>query len=403
MKTRSGSPTSPGSGSGRSTASVSASAPRRAAAGVLLTPEQVRAWRLARHHLDRRVPRTRLTQVVADLCGAHAQLMSAAELSLWARVSGLTQADVREALWERRTLVKTWGMRGTLHLFPAADLPLYAAALRTRTGYRRDAWLKMVGLTLEEVERVSDAVRAALDGRQLTREELADAVADRAGPKVRRRLLSGWGEMLKPAASRGSLIFGPSRGQHVTFVRPDQWLKRWRDLDGDGALREVLRRYLAAYGPATHDEFARWWGIDPAPARRLMAALDVDLEAVEVDGRRGWTLAGYARRIRAMGPPRGIRLLPNFDPYVMGYRPREEFVPADFAARVFRPQAWISPVLLVDGRAAGVWAHRRRGSGIEVGVEPFVRLGAAVKREVEDEGARLGAFLGGRAEVAFRG
>ncbi len=363
----------------------------------------MRAWRLARHHLDRRAPRSRLTQVVADLCGAHAQLMSAAALSLWARISDLRQQDVREALWQRRTLVKTWGMRGTLHLFGADEFPLYAAALSTRVGYTRNVWLKYFGLTTEEVEQVIEAVRGALGARPVTREELADAVARRAGAAMRAKMLSGWGTMLKPAASRGALIFGPSRGQNVTFVRPDRWLRRWRRPDPERAVQEVLQRYLETYGPATHDDFARWWGIDAGPARRLMGALGDELEPVEVDGRRAWARRGQSRRISAMKPPAGVRLLPNFDPYVIAYRPREELVEPRFGPRIFRPQAWVSPVLLVDGRAAGVWEQRRRGSRIEVTVEPFGRLLAAVKREVQEEVARLGAFLGGRVDVTFRG
>jgi hypothetical protein len=329
-------------------------------------------------------------------------MMSAAELSLWARVSGLRAQDVRDALWERKTLVKTWGMRGTLHLFSADEFRLYAAALSTRVGHTRNVWLKYFGLTLEQLEQVIVAVRSALSARPVTREELADAVAQRVGPKMRAKMLSGWGTMLKPAASRGALIFGPSRGQNVTFVRPDRWLGRWRTLQPQDALQRVLLRWLETYGPATHDDFARWWGIDPAPARRLFASMERKLEAVEVDGRRAWMVAGHARRIRAMKPPWGVRLLPNFDPYTIGYRPREELVEPRFAARIFRPQAWISPVLLVDGRAAGVWGQARRGSRIEVTVEPFAPLRPPVRRAVEEEVARLGAFLGGRAAVAFR-
>jgi hypothetical protein len=370
---------------------------------IRLTADQVRTRRLAHHHLDRRVPRSRLTQVVSDLCGAHAQMMSAAELSLWARVSNLRPEDVRNALWTRRTLVKTWGMRGTLHLFSADEFPLYAAALGTRVGFTRNVWLKYFGVTLEQLEEVIKAVRDTLGARPVTREELADALARRVGAKIRAKVLSRWGTMLKPAASRGVLVFGPNRGQNVTFVRPDRWLRRWRALEPEGALQQVLLRYLETYGPATHDDFARWWGVTPAPARRLFASIEGKLEAVEVEGRRAWMVAGHSRRIRAMKPPQGNKLLPNFDPYVIAYRPREELVEQRFAPRIFRPQAWISPVLLVDGRAAGVWGQVRRGSRIEVTVEPFARLQPAVKRQVEEEVARLGEFLGGRAAVTFRG
>jgi Winged helix DNA-binding domain len=110
-----------------------------------LTWDQVRRWRVARQRLDRRVPRRRLLEVVRDVCGVHAQVQSSAELQVWARVNGVTADDVRSALWKERTLVRSWAMRGTLHLFTAEDWPVYAAALGTHDRWWKGAWLRMIG------------------------------------------------------------------------------------------------------------------------------------------------------------------------------------------------------------------------------------------------------------------
>src|SRR6266545_3230945 len=104
---------------------------RRDPPALTLAWDQVAAWRLQRHHLDRRAARSQALQVVADIAGLHAQVMSSAELTLWARVGDLEPDAVRRALWAERTLVKTWAMRGTLHLLPADELPLWQAALST--------------------------------------------------------------------------------------------------------------------------------------------------------------------------------------------------------------------------------------------------------------------------------
>jgi winged helix DNA-binding protein len=101
-----------------------------------LTAAQARAWRVARHGLDERAPRDAMLDVAAALCGVHAQLPSSAELALWARVDGLRPGDVDRALWKDRALVKTWAMRGTLHLLPAAELGRWIAALGTRERFR---------------------------------------------------------------------------------------------------------------------------------------------------------------------------------------------------------------------------------------------------------------------------
>ena len=119
-------------------------------------------------------------QVAAGIAGVHAQVLSSAELTLWARVEALAPDSVRRALWEDRSLVKTWAMRGTLHLLPAAEFPLWQAALSTRRNWEAGAWQRAF-VPLGELERLNDAVAQALDGTLLTRGELADRVGELTG------------------------------------------------------------------------------------------------------------------------------------------------------------------------------------------------------------------------------
>src|SRR6202158_4847995 len=115
-------------------------------------------------------------------------------------------------------------MRGTLHLLPAEDLPLFTAAMRGHWMRTRDAWLKYVEMNQSEFSDLIDAIGQALDGQALTREELIARVGKGASERVQAVLKSGWGGILKPVARSGLLCYGPSRGQSVTFVRPRQWL-----------------------------------------------------------------------------------------------------------------------------------------------------------------------------------
>jgi hypothetical protein len=366
-----------------------------------LTWDQVRAWRVRRHHLDQRVPKRKLLDVVSDVCAIHAQVQSAAELSLWARVEDVTPKDVRDALWKRRTLVRTWSIRGTLHLHRSPELPLYTAALSTNRRWWAGAWLKFVGLSARELESLLEAIRTTLTDKPMSREELTEKVALRVGAHVREQLGSGWGTLLKPAAFHGSLISGPPRGQNVTFVRPDRWLKKWERIDGDEAIREVFRRYLGAFGPSGHAEFAAWWGIDPSAGRRVRASLEDELEEVSVEGQRTWGRPRDLKRIAGTRPD-SVRLLPNFDAYVMGFRPRDQLHDKRFADRIFRKGAWISPVVLIDGRAAGVWAYQRGKRGVEVTIEPFERLSVAHRKAIREEADRLGAFLDSRVRLSMK-
>ncbi len=272
--------------------------------------EQVRAWRVARHGLAERAPACELLPSVSRLCGVHAQLMGSAELTLWARLEALDPGAVARALWEDRTLVKTWAMRGTLHLLPAGELGLWLAGLGTYDHYLKPAWIRAFDISEAALLELIDEVGDALGGEPLTRAELAAAVVERTGDEgLREKLGQGFGAYLKPAAFRGRLCFGPGDGQKVRFTRPDVWLGREIERpDGEEALREIARRYLAVHGPATREDLRRWWATTPAAAGKLLRSLE-DATEVELDGeplldargrrRGGGRAAGGLRRAPA--------------------------------------------------------------------------------------------------------
>ncbi|MBV9281586.1 MAG: AlkZ family DNA glycosylase [Chloroflexi bacterium] len=363
----------------------------------------VMAWRVRRHHLDRRAPREAMLDVVAALCGLQAQLMSSAELALWARVEGLEPEAVQRALWEERSLVKTWAMRGTLHLLPADELLLWQTVLSLDRRYLRPSWLRYFGVSPAELERLIAAVAQALDGRLLTREELAAEVSRLLGSaELGGKLRHSWGTMLKPAAFRGHLCFCPSVGQNVRFTRPDRWLGGVQQAETDTAEQVVTRRFLATYGPTTREVFAQWLGTTAARAGALIKALDGEVTPVDLEGIPAWTLTSQLGEIAGAKPPESVRLLPAFDQYVIAAsRHASSMLPGPFKDRIYRPQGWISPVLLVDGRMDGVWRHKRTGGRLEVHIEPFVELSPRVRNEVEGEAERLAGFFGARLELVW--
>src|SRR5262245_47634317 len=327
--------------------------------------------RLLRHFLVQAASRDRLVQVVGTVCGIHAQIAQAAELSLGLRAAGVTAADVRGEVWERRSLVKTYGIRGTLHLLPAAELPMWMAAMRARGALPTASQLAWMHLEPAQHDAIVTAIGEALDGRCLTREQLGDEVASRVGSWALERLFPAFSEMwprwrgaIGGAALAGLLCFGPSQGNKVTFVRPDQWLEDWSEVVQGDALAEVLRRYLAAYGPATLQEFAQWFAVGPTAALAAWRRLGDDVIEVDVEGYRTSMVGADA------GPPqiavRDSLRLPQFDCYVVGGHPRDALIPAPAPGRA-RAYAgsWVKtarqarvvlagpmPVLLVDG----VWA-----------------------------------------------
>jgi hypothetical protein len=364
---------------------------------------EVRARRVARSSLSERASGERLVEVVGALCGVHAQVQASAELQLGARVEGIEQADVRAALWEQRALVKAWTIRGTLHLHPANELALWHAARRAVAGstdselpeWRDPAGVLHPALAAEEVRAVRATVWEALDGRCLLRDELAEAVAGRVGAAPRDRLRSGFAFFL------GGLCQGPPQGSRITLTRPDQWVENWREVtDEREALREVCRRFLRTYGPARPSDFSEWFGaaaFKVAEARTLFEELSDELEEVAVEDHRCFVLSGDRSFPDSSRP---VRLLPEYDVYVMGFRERDQLVPQPVRELIaghgrgrYEGPAGVR-LVLVDGLAGGLWERRKRGKRIELEVRLAPRLGKARRAELEREAERVGAFLG---------
>lgn len=370
-----------------------------------LTWPEVLAWRLTRQRLDRRAPRDVVLGVVREICGLHAQVMSSAELTLWVRVEDLEPEAVREALWEHRSLAKTWAMRGTLHLLPSDELSLWVAALGVlKPRYHAASWQRHYGLTREEAEAMLAAISEALFDRVLTREELAQEVGRLVGSEeLGGKLRDGFGALLKPSAFEGDLLFAPSVGRNVRFARPDQWLPGWQPAETEAAVRKVVRRYLSAYGPATREEFARWFGTtSPAQAGRLIEGLGEEVAPVEVEGVAAWMVAEHVQEAEEAEPAGVVRLLPAFDHYVVAApRDRESVLPKALRSRVYRPQGWLSPVLLVDGHMEGLWRHERKRDQLIVEIEPFAKQPGWVRHAAEEEAERLASFLGGELEFTW--
>ena len=364
-----------------------------APAAAELTWAQVHSFRLERQHLTNRAPKKDLVRVVGDIGGVQAQVMSGAELQVAVRVDCKVD-DVRVALWKDRKLVKTWLMRATLHLVPAGDLPFYTAAMGSYGMRNTNAWLKWLQITEPELNSVVHAIGEALDGQALTREELIAKVAEGRSERVQAALKSGWGGLLKPVARKGLLCFGPSRGQSVTFVRPQQWLGSWREVDPDTGLAEVARRYLRAYGPATKNDFTRWWGQWPGVGNTAWAALAKELVPVTLEGQRADVLEADLDRITEAPGESTVQLLPTFDPYLMGHNTRDHLFASEYRARVSRVAGWISAVVLVDGRVVATWTHQPAKKTLNVTVEPFKKLSPSTMKKVRLRAQSIASALG---------
>jgi len=355
-----------------------------------VAPDQALAYRFLRHHLIRRAPAWDLTAVAGGLGGVQAQVGSAADLALAARIEGLKVRDVRRALTETRVLVKTWTLRGTLHYIPAADVALFGAAMTGAFGDRAAVLERAYGVSRADIDRLTGAIGEALDATPRTRRELAAAVEHHLPERLRHLLHSGWGSLLHPAAYAGLLCFGPAEGPNVTFVRVDAWTGRpLRPMSSAEAVVGLARRFLHAYGPAAPGDFARWTGLSLASAKKAFSSLEKESLEVRVAGRRAWILKSDAPELGAARFDGEVRLLPHFDVYTLAQAGRHLMIADEHRPAVFRKAGWISPVIVAEGRIVGTWSWLKG----KLVLEPFRTLSATVRRAAIADGERLRAAL----------
>ena len=368
--------------------------------------DQVNAWRLSQHCLSRRLKRQDFLKAATLTGGIQAQVMSAAEMALGTRVDGLTPGHVQAALWRERTLVKTWAMRATLHLLSAHDLPLYVAARSLDEPINWVGYFEYYGMTEAQLETYLAAAPEILDSDPMTREQLAITLEEQTGiPELHDLMISkSWGTPLKPLAWRGYLCFGPNDGQNVTFVNPKKWLGEWQLIDSNEALQEIVRRYLRAFGPATVEEFTHWWGMRLTPARKLFKSMEDELETVDLEGRLTLALPETLDGMQNAASTGTVNLLPLFDAYVLGIgrgSDIEALLPLEYQRQVYRPQGWISAVVLVDGYIKGTWEYKRQRSQTTVKVSMFSSPTASIKQGIEAEVERLSAFWNTTVNLEF--
>ena len=368
---------------------------------------QVLAFRLARQHLAR--PAADPSAVLRGWAVQDSPPGGAAA-AVAARVPAAAPGALDRALEERSALA-LYNARTATSVVAAAEAAAYGTAQLPRDDPGLSAVLshavpgRREGLAAP-VDLAVGSIADALDGRTLSRDELHEELRGRL-PGELLPWCEGCGShharrgLLVMASLRGRLCLAGRAGRQPRFARTDQWVG-WDPPPRAVAGAELVRRYLAAYGPSTPPELAQWAGLGTRHARELWDLVAEELAPVTVDGgARRWVLAADLPALR--DPPRatGIRLLGPGDPLLLG-RDREHLVPDPAVRRRLWTATPTTGLVLADGRPTALWRARRQGRRLAVAVEPFA--GPVKRAELEAEAERVAAHRGcATAAVSWAG
>jgi len=310
--------------------------------------------------------------------------------SLWAvglrMANAVTEADVERAIADR-SVIRSWPMRGTIHLMPAEDARWMVRLLAPRLDAKVAGNYRRAGLSPEVINRAGDVIAKTLAGKQCTRAEVYAALATAGIPTSGHDAEQRGMHLLVHWARHGLICVTPRRGKQQTYALMDEWMPGGTSLEGDEALAEMARRYFRSHGPATVRDFAWWTGVTLTEAKRSVEAIRGELDRLSIDGIEYWLYASARRSGKA---PRAF-LLPPFDEYGVGYADRSALVDRDQLAAAGHG---IGSNLVIDGRLAALWKRTLTPDSVRVDLNPVRPLSDAEKELIPSIVERYARFLG---------
>jgi hypothetical protein len=322
--------------------------------------------------------------VVGCMGAVQAQDYAGVKWAIALRMQSTTDDDIEQAIADT-TIIRTWALRGTLHIVAAADIRWILSLATPRiigSNALRYRQLELDDATLAAAESV--LVRTLRDGTQLIRKESAAALEHAGISTVGQRLVF----ILQRASLDRLICFGVRRGKEFSYTLLDLWAPPTRDGGRDHSLAELAERYFMSHGPATLQDYVWWSGLAAADARIGLDMVKGKLAQDVIDGENYWQ-AQHSPSPQRSPPP--ACLLPCFDEFIVGYRDREAIL--DAWDRVQSGNGLLHPTIAIGGRIAGTWKRTFKKDAVLIAARPFAVLSKAQARRVSAAAQRYGEFL----------
>ena len=332
---------------------------------------------------------------IERIAALQAQWAPSPYIALWSRVQGFERAALWSAI-EHARVIRARLMRGTLHLVSARDFYAYAVATQDLQRAARNRLQVGRGVDTAQITRLATAFARTPRAKEEVIAHLTERVGALGGPY-------GW-LIWRFVSAHADLVSAPPGGRYdyggtdAPYVAARHWMKGGERPTEDAAVELLIRRALAAFGPVTLADIAKFAGQVPARIRPVLERLAPKLATFADERRRPlYDLPRAPRPDAETHAP--VRFLPRYDEALIAYQHRDRIIAARHRPSIYSKNAIVEAVVLVDGFVAGTWALDRGKTDAIVRVEPFAKLAAGDRAEAAAEGERLAHFMAPDAKV----
>ena len=356
--------------------------------------EAVNSLVLRKHHLTDDSPGDGVLQVAGDIGGLHATSTTTPYLSLYSRLKGFTRESLDVELNEKR-LAKVRCIRGTMYMIPVGLYPETFSALRRTLELKPYQCKQYLGMSPLEYEELSKSILKIVKSGGMTAPEAKKALASSVNISRVMGIMCGQGLL-----ARGMPRSGWASNVYTYYPFAEYFHGMALDeIPEQEAIRSLVKRYLAAFGPATDSDMAWWTGLPKKSVREALSGLREQIMETEIGGLEGnfFMLQADRQALRAVKPLNQltVSLLPVLDPYIMGYKGRDRFLDPAYYSSVYDVSGNGTSTILVNGKIAGIWDFVREPEPSML-LCPFEELPKNTLSEIYAKAGSTGRFLAGK-------
>jgi hypothetical protein len=326
-------------------------------------------------------------EIVEWLAGIQAQVYTSAKWAIGSRLHGITDADVEQSVTDKK-IIRTWLMRGTLHIVSAKDIRWMLSLLAPRIiagTASRNRQLELDDATFSR--SIAVITKVLKNETQLTRSEIGIALK-KAGIDVSGQRFY---HILHRASLEQIICFGPKQGNEFTFTLLDKCVPLKKLFNRDDAISEITLRYFKSRGPATLQDFTAWSGLSVTDARTGIETAQRHLLKENIDGEDYW-MPENTPTVKIKSPT--AYLLAGFDEYLIAYRDRSACLDPYYGKKLIIKNGIFNPAVVIDGHVVGAWKPVVKKDKVAIQTDLFTPLSKQQINSISSAGRRYSEFAG---------